>query len=61
MTPDIFVDDAAATASFLRDIAGRLDLHLHARRRSITAGQAPVGSSSVFVLHLFCFSVASQW
>jgi hypothetical protein len=35
----------AAAASSLRNIAGRLDLPLHARhRRSIAVGQAPVSS-----------------
>jgi hypothetical protein len=42
---DIPVDDATA-ASSLRNIVGRLDLPLHARRhRSIAIDQAPVSSS----------------
>jgi hypothetical protein len=53
MTPGIPVDDAAAAASLLRDIAGRLELFLHAHRRSIAAGQALVRSPSVLPLPYF--------
>jgi hypothetical protein len=56
-TLDTFIDDTAA-ASSLRDIAGRLDLPLCARRRSIAVGRASVSSSFVFVLPFPCFSVA---
>jgi hypothetical protein len=46
---------------FSRTLLGRLDLHLHACRRSIAVAQALVSSSSFSVLPPSCFSVALPW
>jgi hypothetical protein len=45
--------DAAAAASSLCNIAMGSNLPLHARRRSIAAGQASVSSSSILPLSRF--------